>query len=231
MRFQSHQIESSLRFVVRLSHPSERVWSLDKLIIYVCQTLSCFIFVQSNSPINLQRTIRKWLFSVDLRMLTLDLPNGVTLSCDIVPTHINPHRLSAASQSGLVFEPAKLSCIDGAMEPVHLKAVKIFRAGEWGTMSKLETCSTESLNKSKHHSSLQFPTIFQTFKFYLIPSSDQICESVLFGSGRVLLPATHWSIDWDELEQIQQRFSALCKSLCEKVKNGLKIEEFNQNFS
>ncbi|XP_063683131.1 uncharacterized protein LOC134817762 isoform X2 [Bolinopsis microptera] len=44
---------------------------------------------------------------------------------------------------------------------------------------------------------------------------EQICESVLFGSPMLLIPSTHWTMEWDTLEENQHNFAAFCKSLSE----------------
>ena len=44
-----------------------------------------------------------------------------------------------------------------------------------------------------------------------------VCESVLFGMPLSLRPTACWRLDWEELERNQQMFTALCRSLQQKV--------------
>ena len=60
-------------------------------------------------------------------------------------------------------------------------------------------------------------TLRRWLQIFLI-YSDQVCESVLFDSPALLLPTTHWDIDWDVLERNQHTFTAFCRYLAEKVR-------------
>ncbi|KAL5269483.1 hypothetical protein ACHWQZ_G003089 [Mnemiopsis leidyi] len=44
---------------------------------------------------------------------------------------------------------------------------------------------------------------------------DQVCESVLSGSPMLLIPSTHWTMEWETLEENRHNFAAFCKSLAE----------------
>ncbi|KAI6645992.1 hypothetical protein LOD99_13245 [Oopsacas minuta] len=43
-----------------------------------------------------------------------------------------------------------------------------------------------------------------------------ICESVLFGIPRVLRPTSYWKLDWEDLEDNQERFHAIAQNLSER---------------
>ena len=43
-----------------------------------------------------------------------------------------------------------------------------------------------------------------------------VCESVLFGTPRVLRPTSYWKLDWEDLESNQERFHATALSLSER---------------
>ena len=43
-----------------------------------------------------------------------------------------------------------------------------------------------------------------------------VCESVLFGTPRVLRPTSYWKLDWEDLENNQERFHATALSLSER---------------
>ena len=44
-----------------------------------------------------------------------------------------------------------------------------------------------------------------------------MCESVLFGVPLVVRPTACWKLEWEELETNQQHFTALCKTLQDRV--------------
>ena len=54
-------------------------------------------------------------------------------------------------------------------------------------------------------------------------SVNSVCESVLFGAPLILLPSTHWNLEWDILESNQHNFAAFCKSLASSG-NGIICE-------
>lgn len=43
--------------------------------------------------------------------------------------------------------------------------------------------------------------------------ADGVCESVLYGLPLVIRPTTCWQLDWDEMENNQNLFHALCHTL------------------
>ena len=43
-----------------------------------------------------------------------------------------------------------------------------------------------------------------------------VCESVLFGTPRLLKPTSFWKLDWEDLEKNQERFLALSEKLSER---------------
>ncbi|XP_063042339.1 meiosis 1 arrest protein [Engraulis encrasicolus] len=43
--------------------------------------------------------------------------------------------------------------------------------------------------------------------------ADGVCESVLYGLPLVIRPTTCWQLDWDDMENNQQLFQALCQTL------------------
>ena len=44
-----------------------------------------------------------------------------------------------------------------------------------------------------------------------------VCESILFGVPLVVRPTACWKLEWEELETNQQHFTALCKTLQDRV--------------
>ena len=56
-----------------------------------------------------------------------------------------------------------------------------------------------------------------TIKKYCFINIQGVCESVLFGMPLILRPTACWKLDWEELEQNQQSFAALCHMLQHKV--------------
>ncbi|XP_063325094.1 meiosis 1 arrest protein [Pelmatolapia mariae] len=53
----------------------------------------------------------------------------------------------------------------------------------------------------------------QTLKVIKVLRADGVCESVLYGLPLVIRPTTCWQLDWDEMENNQNLFHALCHTL------------------
>ena len=43
-----------------------------------------------------------------------------------------------------------------------------------------------------------------------------VCEAVLFGTPRILKPTSYWKLDWEDLEENQERFHAMAHCLSER---------------
>lgn len=61
-------------------------------------------------------------------------------------------------------------------------------------------------------------------------ATDTICDSLLFGNPLIVRSTTCWKIDWDELEQNQQHFQALCHLLSQQKQSlVMKLNQQDAN--
>lgn len=56
-----------------------------------------------------------------------------------------------------------------------------------------------------------------------------MCESVLFGMPITMRPTACWRLDWEELENNQNHFSALCRMLQQKVHSAVLLRQHKRN--